>query len=182
MLGLGYLLANQLEPPDLAEARRWYQKAADAGDPRAVYSLGALWAAQGDADNAARAWHVVIEERKENDLVAGAAMALAALSALQGDLQSAHELLDLASDCGAVSGGACAAALDPDPLVRADGLRRLHDLTEDTNALNFLGISAYTDREIGQARSYWARASDLGDAAAPLLLHLTAEPSPLTET
>jgi hypothetical protein len=182
MNNLGILLADWLEPPELAGARRWLQKAAEAGHTGAVYNMGVLCAVQGDTDGAERAWHIVIEEHQENDLVAAAALALAAVSALQADLQSAGELLNLASDSGSMSASICAAALDPDPLVRADGRRRLDDLAGDTDVLNFLGIAAYTDREYDQARSYWTRSSDLGDAVSPLLLRLAAAPSPPTGT
>lgn len=78
--------------------------------------------------------------------------------------------------------GAYTAAFDPNPLVRANARRRLHDLAADTDALNFLGIASYIARAYDEARSYWTRSSDLGDTVAPLLLHLTAEPPPPAST
>ncbi len=182
MRNLGVLLADQLDPPELAEARTWYQKAAEAGDTSAVYYLGELYAAQGDADGASRAWHRVIKTHQENDLVIVAALNLAAISALRGDPQSALELFDLAYKRGSISAVTYAAAFDPNALVRADGRQRLRDLAGDTDALNFLGIAAYTDREYDEARSYWTRSNDLGDGVAPLLLHLTANSSSSTES
>lgn len=43
MLYLGNLQADQ-EPPDLDAARRWYQRAAEAGNSAAMYTLGVLFA------------------------------------------------------------------------------------------------------------------------------------------
>jgi TPR repeat protein len=42
MFNLGLLLANRLDPPDLDEARRWYLRAAQAGDADAMFNLGVL--------------------------------------------------------------------------------------------------------------------------------------------
>ena len=44
MINLGILLADPLDPPELAAARTWYQKAADAGDTDAMINLGNLLA------------------------------------------------------------------------------------------------------------------------------------------
>jgi hypothetical protein len=101
--------------------------------------MGALCAAQGDADGASRAWHKVIEEDQQDELVVAAALALAAVSALKADYQFARELLEIAGACGWTSAGTCTAAFDFNPLVRADARRRLHDLAEGTDASNFLG-------------------------------------------
>jgi TPR repeat protein len=176
MLGLGLLLSSQVDPPELDQARAWYQKAAEAGDTSAVYFMGALCAARGDADGASRAWHMVIEQDQEDELVVAAALALAAISALKADYQFARDLLEIVGAREWTPASTLTAAFDPDPLVRADARRRLHDLAEDTDALNFLGIASYIDREYDEARSYWTRSSDLDDAVAPLLLHLTAKP------
>jgi len=142
--------------------------------------VGALCAALGDADGASRAWHTVIDRDGQFDLVAAAAQALAAVSAWQADLQSARELLNLARTRGSTFAGRYAAVLDTDRLVRADAREQLHELPEDTDALNFLGIAAYIDGQYDQARSYWIDSSDLGDVVSQLLLHLTADGSPPT--
>ena len=42
MNNLGYLLANQLNPPDLEEARRWLEEAATAGHTNASHILRLL--------------------------------------------------------------------------------------------------------------------------------------------
>jgi TPR repeat protein len=59
MFNLALLLANQLDPPDLAEARRWYEKAATAGNTEAMTNLGNLLANQLDPPDlaGARFWH-----------------------------------------------------------------------------------------------------------------------------
>jgi TPR repeat protein len=178
MVGLGIFLTDRLDPPELAEARTWYEKAADTGNTSAEYNLGMLCATQGDADGASRAWHGVIEKDQENDLVIAAALALAAVSALQGELQAARQLLDLASKRGWTSAATYATALDPNEHARANACQRLRDLAGDTDALNFLGIAAYSDREYDDARSYWTRSNDLGDGVSPLLLRLTTPSSP----
>ena len=48
MNNLGVLLAAQLDPPDLDEARHWYEQAAAAGHTGAMNNLGYLLAAQLD--------------------------------------------------------------------------------------------------------------------------------------
>jgi TPR repeat protein len=182
MYNLGVLLADRVDPPELEKARGWYQKAADAGHAGAEYFMGVLCAARGDADGASRAWLRVIEEDREDDLVVAASLGLAAISALKADYQFARELLEVAGARGWTSAGTYVAAFDPNPLVRTDARRRMHDPAGDTDALNFLGIACYIDREYDEARSYWTSSSNLGDAVAPLLLHLTAEPQPPAES
>ncbi len=56
---LGYLFAVRLDPPDLAGARRWYQKAADAGHTGAAFNLGLLLANRLDPPDldGARRWY-----------------------------------------------------------------------------------------------------------------------------
>jgi TPR repeat protein len=48
MYNLGVLLANQWDPPQLDQARIWWEKAADAGVTKAMYNLGALLADRWD--------------------------------------------------------------------------------------------------------------------------------------
>jgi hypothetical protein len=119
------LLSGRVDPPELGQARGWYQKAAEAGNTSAMYFVGALCAAQGDADGASRAWHGVIEEDQQDELVVAAALALAAVSALKADYQFARELLEIAGSRGWTSAGTCTAAVDPNPLVRADACMTL---------------------------------------------------------
>ena len=46
MFNLGFLLADQVDPPQLEEARRWYEQAANAGNTDAMFNLGFLLADQ----------------------------------------------------------------------------------------------------------------------------------------
>jgi TPR repeat protein len=56
---LGVLLADQLEPPEMAAALGWYARAAEAGHTAAQYDLGVLLADRLDPPDltAARAWY-----------------------------------------------------------------------------------------------------------------------------
>jgi TPR repeat protein len=58
MNNLGFLLAERLDPPDLAEARSWYERAAEAGNTDAMYNLGFLLATRLDPPqlDEARTW------------------------------------------------------------------------------------------------------------------------------
>ena len=42
MFNLGYLLEDRVDPPELDQARDWYQKAAEAGNTYAMFNLGNL--------------------------------------------------------------------------------------------------------------------------------------------
>ena len=59
MYNLGVLLANQWDPPELDQARIWWEKAADAGVTKAMYNLGVLLANQWDPPqlDQARTWY-----------------------------------------------------------------------------------------------------------------------------
>jgi TPR repeat protein len=72
---LGFLLADQ-DPPQLDEARTWYERAAAAGDTGAMFHLGVLLADRLDPPqlDEARTWY----ER------AAAAGHTGAMSALEG--------------------------------------------------------------------------------------------------
>jgi TPR repeat protein len=56
---LGAQLANQWDPPELDQARIWWEKAADAGVTGAMYNLGALLADRWDPPqlDQARTWY-----------------------------------------------------------------------------------------------------------------------------
>ncbi|HEY6689297.1 MAG TPA: hypothetical protein VI094_24160 [Propionibacteriaceae bacterium] len=49
-----------MDPPDLADARRWYQQAAEAGDSGAMFNLGYLLANRLDPPDLvqARRWYL----------------------------------------------------------------------------------------------------------------------------
>ena len=59
MYNLGVLLANQWDPPELDQARIWWEKAADAGVTKAMYNLDALLADRWDPPqlDQARTWY-----------------------------------------------------------------------------------------------------------------------------
>jgi TPR repeat protein len=42
MYNLGYLYAKSIAPPNIEEARRWLQRAADTGHTASMYTLGFL--------------------------------------------------------------------------------------------------------------------------------------------
>jgi TPR repeat protein len=48
MYNLGVLLANQWDPPELDQARTWWEKAADAETTSAMYKLSLLQANRWD--------------------------------------------------------------------------------------------------------------------------------------
>ena len=58
MFGLGVLLAERVDPPELDQARGWWQKAAEAGHTGAMFGLGVLLADQVDPPelDQARGW------------------------------------------------------------------------------------------------------------------------------
>ena len=59
MLALAELLADHQKPPDLASARKWYEKAAAAGNTDAMVNLGVLLAERSDPPDlaSARQWY-----------------------------------------------------------------------------------------------------------------------------
>jgi TPR repeat protein len=56
---LGAQLANQWDPPELDQARIWWEKAADAGVTKAMYNLGALLADRWDPPQGGPGPHLV---------------------------------------------------------------------------------------------------------------------------
>jgi TPR repeat protein len=70
MFNLGLLLAERLVPPDLNEARYWYQRAADANHTGAMLNLAALladWLIPPDVDGA-RYWYQRAAERQRHQI------------------------------------------------------------------------------------------------------------------
>jgi hypothetical protein len=170
--------AHPDRPPNFDGARRWYQQAAEVGHAYAAYNLGALFARLGDVE-ASWAWRQVLDTAPGNDEfpAAAAAFALAALAAWAGDLKFAREYLAVAGEHGATTALVCASAVSPDTVERVEGMSRLRELVEDTDAMNFQSIAAYGAGDREEASMYWTRSSELGDAVAPLLVHLTTDPS-----
>jgi TPR repeat protein len=168
---LGLLLAYRLDPPDLDGARSWLARAAGTGRADAMFWLGVVLARLGDREGATRAWsQTVDDEPDDSEIIAGAALALAALGAQDGKVEEASHWLQLASEHGSLSASACAESLDPDPTVRGQALAKLRKMPEDTDALNFLGIASIASGQPQQARSLLSHSAALGDAVAQLLL------------
>ena len=156
MFNLGVLLADRWDPPDLPAARTWFERAADAGHTGAMVNLGVLAAERGDAVGATCAWQRVIDsDHADDEYVANAALCMAAISALTGQIGLAGELLRLAGQRGSSEASAYAATLDQDSPDRLEALRNLGRRTEDTDALNFLGIAAKVDGDLEKARASW---------------------------
>jgi TPR repeat protein len=183
MFNLGVLLVNRIHQQELGEARRWYEQAAAAGHIGAMLNLGALLAARIDPPEpkkARAAWQKVINSRASSDdraALASAALALATLDALAGDMTRAAELLDLAEQHGVQSAIVYKKSLSSDPMVRSAAVQKLCDSPNDSDALNFLGIASHRAGEHAMALQYWLRSAELGDTVAPLLLYITRNPT-----
>jgi TPR repeat protein len=65
MYNLGVLLANQWDPPELDQARIWWEKAADAGTTSAMSNLAVLLANRWGPTSAGPGPQLVPEGRKE---------------------------------------------------------------------------------------------------------------------
>lgn len=181
MFNLGVLLAGQ-DPPDRTAARTWYEQAANAGDTDAMFNLGALLAGQDppDPDGARAAWQKIVDSGARGAAgfaLTGAALSLAALEALAGNDVRSMELLELAGHQGAASAATYRATLNQNPRIRNAALLDLSALPGDSDALNFLGIASHSAGDLTQARQYWVTSTQLNDSVAPLLLHLTKEPT-----
>jgi TPR repeat protein len=179
MVNLGNLLSDRLDPPEPDEARRWYLRAAEAGDTDAMNSLGGLSASAGDQDGARSWWQAVIDASIDtpDETTITAMINLAAFDAFTGDIASARSLLGQATEIGSSSASDYAATLNLDPQIRDEACHVLQLAAEedDTDALNFLGLAAYTDGREDEARQRWAASAELDDAVAPLLLHLAED-------
>ncbi|HKB31857.1 MAG TPA: hypothetical protein VKD26_13620, partial [Streptosporangiaceae bacterium] len=66
---LAVLLADRLDPPELAEARTWYTRAAEAGDTDAQFNLGRLLATRLDPPQLgeARTWYTRARQGRRDD-------------------------------------------------------------------------------------------------------------------
>ena len=165
---LGVLLADLLDPPDLAA----YQQAAAAGYADGLIGLGSVEAELGRAPEASAAWRAAVDSG-EDEAIVPAALNLAALAAVSGDLPSARILLQQAADAGARDAGDYQAVLDP--TTRAAACAQLAEMS-DTHSLNFRGIAAFTIGDQAAARRLWTASRDQRNAVAPLLLQLIATP------
>ncbi len=134
MVNLGYLLTLQVEPPEPVVARRWLKKAAKAGNADGTSLLGSLLAVEGKTEKAVMAWREGLNTAAP-EVLANAALNLAAVVAFEGNLEEANALLDLAQSHGVESAATYAAALSPDHEIRASSRNELSDRTEDTGRI-----------------------------------------------
>jgi predicted Zn-dependent protease len=106
--------------------------------------------------------------------VANAALGLAAIAALTGQIDRARELLQLADRHGfPVASTYAAALLDRGSPDRTEALHTLgHNRPDDTDAFNFLGIAASADGDLEKARAFWDTSASRGDSVAPLLIQI----------
>ncbi|MFG1820804.1 hypothetical protein ACGFIF_44110 [Kribbella sp. NPDC049174] len=178
MRNLGILLANRLDPPDLDGAQEWYRKAIDTGNTDAMVNLGALLSRLGDRAGTEGAWHRALDAQNvfpENTCLA--AFGLAALAAFDADFEQARALLELATASGAAIAVQCADILSADGTTRDLARQLLVAREDDTDALNFLGLSARSSGQLAAGIAFWTKSAAAGDSVAPLLLHLAAPTS-----
>ena len=173
-VNLGLLLAGQ---GDVAGAKAAYQQAIDSGHPdqapAAALGLGLLLAGQGDVAGAKAAFQQAIDSGHP-DQAPMALEATAELCAAEGDLASAKHLLSRASGAGRKNAGNYLALLEDHergpaftPAVEAV---RVTAEAGDTDSMNFLGLHALSHGRREEARSWWARSAEAGDAIAALLI------------
>jgi TPR repeat protein len=173
MVNLGYLLGTTLTPPDLEGARGWYEKAADLGNTDGALGLGNLFALKNDRDAAATAWQQAVTLAGTPQSTGSAALNLAALETLEGHLEQARELLGIAAECGFSVARFCASTLAADGTFQESAYAQLENESDDTDALNFIGLAAYRAGDRKMAVTYWTRSSNSGDTVGPLLLSLS---------
>jgi hypothetical protein len=131
MHNLGLLLATRLDPPDLDQARHWYEQAAAGGDTDAMHNLGYLLATRldpPDLDQARHWWQLAAAAGQSN-----AMYDLGALLATQVDppeLDEAFRCLEQAAAAGQSNamydlGALLATQLDPPISIRpATGMNK----------------------------------------------------------
>jgi TPR repeat protein len=140
MFNLGYLLSRRLDPPDLDEARRWYEKAATAGHSGAMVNLGYLLSQRLDPPDLdeARRWY----EK----------------AATAGDTDAMSNLGNLFSD-----------RLDPPDLDEARRWYEKAATAGHTDAMFSLG-NLFSDRldppDLDEARRWYEKAATAGHSHA----------------
>lgn len=73
---------------------------------------------------------------------------------------AALQLLDTAHSAGAPTAMACADSLSPDPTTQADAQQRLLAAADENgDAMNFLGIAAFTSDKLDLATGWWTRSA-----------------------
>lgn len=174
---------------DVPTARRWYETAADAGDPvvspNALYDLGTLEFRLGDLDRA-RHWYLRTIEAGEPDTTARAKYCLGLIARDQGDVDEAVHWLRLAIDTGhPVFSPKATLVLGDYAIVRdevdqaREWLRQAIDSDEpeaSPRAMNLLGQLEHRTGNPAQARELLQRAVESGHPTmAPSSMHWLGE-------
>ena len=166
---LGLLLVEQGDAPG---ARAAYQAAVDSGHqeyaPQAEFLFGEYCT---NGDLYARHLH------RENAAASGNAnvlMSLAAIYAVEGDLNSAKLLLGKARNAGYDDADGYLALLAGNESGLASGaiVQTIRAAAEagDTDSMNFLGLYALSKGSQEEAHFWWARSAAAGDMIAQLLI------------
>ena len=172
---LGVLLADCLNPPDLAGARRWYTKAAEAGDADARFRLGGLLADRLDPPDlaVARRWWTLAAEAGDADACFNLGVLLA--DRLDPpDLVGARRWWTLAAEAGDADacfnlGVLLADRLDPPELAAARNWYARAAEAGNVNAAFNLGTllaGRMMPPDLAQARAWWGRAAEAGHIGA----------------
>jgi TPR repeat protein len=172
---LGVLLADCLNPPDLAQAIRWYTKAAQAGDAGARFNLGQLLADRLDPPdlNAARRWWTLAADAGDVDACFNLGVLLA--DRLEPpDLAGARKYWTLAGEVGDADacfnlGVLLADRLEPPDLAGArDWYARAAEAGNVNAGFNVgtLLASRVMPPDLDQARAWWTWAAEAGHIGA----------------
>ncbi|HTY32492.1 toll/interleukin-1 receptor domain-containing protein [Mycobacterium sp.] len=181
MVKLGTLLADKVDPPELAAARDWFEKAAQAGDTKGMRSLGILLADKVDPPEltAARDWLTKAAEAGDTDAMTHLGNLLAdkvdppQLTAASDWLTKAAE----AGDTDAMTHLGILLADKVDPPDVADARRWLEKAAQagNTYAMKSLGIllaDKVDPPELTAARDWLTKAAEAGDTYAMRALGL----------
>ena len=177
MVKLGTLLADKVDPPELAAARDWFEKAAQAGDTKGMRSLGILLADKVDPPEltAARDWLTKAAEAGDTDAMTHLGNLLAdkvdppQLTAASDWLTKAAE----AGDTDAMTHLGILLADKVDPPDVADARRWLEKAAQagNTDAMTSLAILLAEDPpDLDGARRWYEKAARAGNLLAALLL------------
>ena len=175
LFNLGVLLADCLNPPDLAQARQWYTKAAQAGDAGARFNLGVLLADRLDPPDlaGARKWWTLAADAGDADACFNLGVLLA--DRLDPpDLAGARKWWTLAADAGDADacfnlGVLLADRLDPPDLAGARNWYARAAEAGNVNAgfnVGTLLASRVVPPDLAQARAWWTWAAEAGHAGA----------------
>jgi TPR repeat protein len=172
---LGMLLADRLEPPELAAALTWYARAGDAGHPGAQYDLGMLLADRLEPPelDAARSWYTMAADAGHTSAQYNLAVLLA--NRLEPpDLAEARIWYTRAADAGHTSaqynlGVLLADRLEPPDLAEAwiwyTGAAEAGHTSAQYN-LGMLLADRVEPPDLGEARTWYTKAAEAGHPGA----------------